>query len=162
MTRGGGGMAWRPPLLHSSSATAAVLPSTRPSSGSRWTTLRPRSTRCAFGATPGLPSMAARVPRSRAASAASHAARIKRLYGITGDEYARMLAEQGGRCFLCGKRSRKRLSVDHDHKTKRVRGLLCSRCNRHLGTFEWHVDVLRRLISYAEAIIADRQRAGVE
>lgn len=92
------------------------------------------------------------------ASAAGHAARIRRLYGITGDDYARMLAEQDGKCFLCGKRSRrKRLSVDHDHETKRVRGLLCQRCNRALGVFEWSTDVLARLIEYSQRIIADRR-----
>ena len=79
-------------------------------------------------------------------------------YGLTTDQYDQMWHAQGGACYLWGKKSRRqRLSVDHDHETMRVRGLLCSRCNRHLGTFEWSVDVLRRLIKYAEAIIADRE-----
>ena len=56
--------------------------------------------------------------------------------GVTPDEYARMLAAQDGHCALCPNTPKtRRLSVDHDHKTGAVRGLLCYRCNRALPVY---------------------------
>ena len=53
--------------------------------------------------------------------------------GVTDEDYARLLAAQGGGCAICGNPPKtRRLHVDHDHKTGRVRGLLCHRCNRAL------------------------------
>ena len=61
--------------------------------------------------------------------------------GVTPDEYARMLAAQDGHCALCPNTPKtRRLSVDHDHRTGAVRGLLCYRCNRALPHYlpaEW-------------------------
>lgn len=61
--------------------------------------------------------------------------------GVSPDEYACLLAAQGGHCALCpGKPKTRRLSVDHDHRTGAVRGLLCYRCNRALPAYlpaEW-------------------------
>ena len=57
-------------------------------------------------------------------------------YGITEADYDRMLADHNGICGICGNPpKRQRLHVDHDHKTGRVRGLLCYRCNRALPTY---------------------------
>lgn len=39
-------------------------------------------------------------------------------------------------CEICGKKYQPKLCVDHDHVTKRFRGLLCSQCNRSLGWYE--------------------------
>lgn len=53
-------------------------------------------------------------------------------YGITLEDYDRMLAAQGGACKACGSTSpgrRKHFDVDHDHATGEIRGLLCSPCN---------------------------------
>lgn len=56
---------------------------------------------------------------------------VEKVYGITGDDYDRLLALQGGGCAVCGARPRsKRHAVDHDHKTGAVRGLLCKRHNK--------------------------------
>jgi hypothetical protein len=57
---------------------------------------------------------------------------LQKRYGISLAEYEQLLAEQGGGCKLCGITPEEEgcaLAVDHDHATKRVRGLLCSRCN---------------------------------
>ena len=52
---------------------------------------------------------------------------------VTVGDYDRMLERQGGGCAICGARPKtKRLQLDHDHKTKRLRGLLCFTCNRHI------------------------------
>jgi len=49
------------------------------------------------------------------------------------ETYDRLLAEQGGVCAICGNPPKtRRLSIDHDHKTGAVRGLLCFQCNRAL------------------------------
>jgi hypothetical protein len=59
-----------------------------------------------------------------------------RRYGITLDEYERMVAEQGNICAICGRFSERRLSIDHCHATGRVRALLCKECNFGLGWFK--------------------------
>lgn len=61
-------------------------------------------------------------------------------YGITLGKYNALLAEQGGVCAICKKeessKKKKNLSVDHDHSTGIVRGLLCHQCNSGLGMFK--------------------------
>ena len=59
-------------------------------------------------------------------------------FGITIEQYDKMLAAQDGVCAICAGEcgSGRRLAVDHDHGTGRVRALLCVRCNRQLGLFE--------------------------
>lgn len=69
------------------------------------------------------------------ASAAAHAGRVQRVYGISSEDYAALLKFQGGKCYICHRRPRTlRLAVDHDHATGEVRGLLCANnengCNR--------------------------------
>lgn len=55
---------------------------------------------------------------------------LRTTYGITIEDYDRMLEEQGGKCAVCGKKPRKTsLAVDHNHRTGKVRGLLCFSCN---------------------------------
>jgi len=63
---------------------------------------------------------------------------LKRLYGISAEEYDTFYREQGGVCAVCKQESdasgkNSKLHVDHDHDTKKVRGLLCYRCNIALG-----------------------------
>jgi hypothetical protein len=81
--------------------------------------------------------------------------KIKR-YGITLDEYDRMVEERGGRCDICGQVPEKRLHVDHDHSCcpgrnscgNCIRGLLCSRCSLTLGAFHDDIELLRSAIIY--------------
>ncbi len=66
--------------------------------------------------------------------------KLKSRYGITMEDYERMVLEQEGKCGICetsepGGRG-KRFHVDHDHETGEVRGLLCWICNKHLGIIE--------------------------
>lgn len=59
--------------------------------------------------------------------------RLQREYGITLETYNALLVQQHERCAICGIHQtllKKRLAVDHDHRTNKVRGLLCEVCNR--------------------------------
>lgn len=64
-----------------------------------------------------------------------------RVYGLTEESYASMLAGQNGTCAIChgthtGNRRHKNLSVDHCHVTGVVRGILCDDCNVGLARFK--------------------------
>lgn len=79
----------------------------------------------------------------------SHFSHMMARYGITVRAYSRMNATQGGLCAVCREPClmHSRLSVDHDHKTGYIRGLLCFACNTGLGHFR---DDGARLIRAAE------------
>lgn len=68
--------------------------------------------------------------------------RLRTIYGMTPEQFEQMEAAQHNLCALCQQppkgtsRRTKRLVVDHDHETGKVRGLLCQPCNRALGWFE--------------------------
>lgn len=72
----------------------------------------------------------------------------KRTYGITKKEYDSLCEAQNGRCAICNKISNQKLAVDHDHKTKEVRGLLCVCCNAMLGSSKDSIEILTSAISY--------------
>jgi hypothetical protein len=78
---------------------------------------------------------------------------LNKNYGINHEIYLKMLEEQNGCCKICGiseKETGKRLHVDHNHKTGKVRGLLCTRCNTGIGKFKEDPDIIRRAIEYVE------------
>lgn len=62
-------------------------------------------------------------------------------------DYKNMMASQGGKCAICS-RAPKRLYVDHDHKSGKVRALLCLQCNIGIGHFGENIDMLNRAIEY--------------
>lgn len=71
-------------------------------------------------------------------------------YGITPQQYNQILLSQGGGCAICKGRPKLKeaLPVDHCHTTGRVRGLLCSNCNRGLGCFKDSPALLVAAVSY--------------
>lgn len=77
---------------------------------------------------------------------------LKHRYGITTDDYRELLAKQNDVCAIClrpEKEKRKRyLSIDHCHKTNKVRGLLCDTCNKGLGHFQDSPELLNRAVNY--------------
>lgn len=76
---------------------------------------------------------------------------LRREYGITLAEYDSMLGQQNGVCAICeNPKIGKPMSVDHDHKTGKVRGLLCQGCNAFLGRIGDSVRIARKIISYLE------------
>jgi len=93
----------------------------------------------------------ARDPEAYALAARRIALKVS--YGITPEDYARMFKAQRGRCAICrskdsGQRSKRHLCVDHDHKTGKVRGLLCHRCNRGLGLLNDSLNCLGKATEY--------------
>lgn len=73
--------------------------------------------------------------------------RINSVFGLTLEQFD-MLGEY---CPICNRKGKtKRNPVDHEHKTGRIRGRICSRCNRGLAWFQDNPDLLRRCAEYLE------------
>ena len=74
-------------------------------------------------------------------------------YGITEDVLESMRKEQKNKCAICGKminESTKNFAIDHDHKTGKVRGLLCMNCNIGLGAFVDNKVIMQKAIDYLD------------
>jgi hypothetical protein len=70
-------------------------------------------------------------------------------YGITVEQYQLKLDSQLGKCAICKKEPEsKRLFVDHNHSTNKVRGLLCSNCNFLIGLASESKETLQNSIEY--------------
>jgi len=78
---------------------------------------------------------------------------LKRRYGLTPETWTALLISQAGRCAICDNPMCRKNEphVDHDHDTKKVRGMLCSVCNTAIGQLGDSVDGLRRALAYLEA-----------
>src|SRR5712691_2192430 len=76
--------------------------------------------------------------------------KLKRKYGISLEDYERLLALQNGACAICRRKSDRMLCVDHCHKTGRVRGLLCHKCNAGLGCYDDDPSFMRAAAAYLE------------
>lgn len=71
-----------------------------------------------------------------------------RAYGISPETYYEMLEQQGHKCDICkAKVTRRAMNIDHDHKTGKVRGLLCDGCNLSLGHLE-RKDFVNKALKY--------------
>ena len=76
---------------------------------------------------------------------------LRLYYGLTVASYNNMLRKQHGGCAICGRLpGKKQLAVDHDHKTGKVRALLCSQCNQLLGLAAEDPMILRLAALYIE------------
>lgn len=73
---------------------------------------------------------------------------IKNRYKITEEYYECMLISQRNLCAICW--GNLKLSVDHDHDTNEVRGLLCSNCNVGIGYLDHNICNLNRAIKYLD------------
>jgi hypothetical protein len=74
---------------------------------------------------------------------------LKTTYGISVEQYQAILASSGGVCAICSQKARK-MVLDHNHTTMKVRGILCDTCNRALGMFKDNAPLLRRAAKYVE------------
>lgn len=113
--------------------------------------------------------------RKREMRLANHGRRVTAVYSISPEQYAELLAFQGGVCAICrrakgnpdGQRGKRNLAVDHDHSCcagptscgKCVRGLVCGPCNDVLAHFRDDPDALARGASYL--VTWPSRRAGV-
>lgn len=78
----------------------------------------------------------------------------KSKYGITYDEFRAKCESQGGKCNICNVdleykgKSNKSAVQDHDHKTGKLRGVLCNACNVGLGHLRDNQDILLNAVDY--------------
>ena len=81
----------------------------------------------------------------------ARSSRLFTTYGLTLEDFNKIYTEQKGCCWICGISQLeldKPLSVDHDHLTGKVRGLLCNNHNIALGLFKDNIDLLEKAIEY--------------
>lgn len=75
----------------------------------------------------------------------------KMTYGISLNDYEEILQAQRNQCAICGvalKSTGTHTHLDHDHHTGRIRGVLCTNCNRGLGHFKDNLSILEKAIEY--------------
>jgi len=86
--------------------------------------------------------------------------KLRHLWGITLEEYNAKVVQQGGVCAICKRPESRvhpksgsvhRLSVDHDHLTGKLRGLLCGTCNRALGLLNDDIEFVHGMVDYLQA-----------
>ena len=92
---------------------------------------------------------------------ASRKHNLKYRYGITEEDYEKLLVQQKYSCKICGQKPDKcqtqpdkPLYVDHCHQTKAIRGLLCHKCNIALGHMNDNPEQLERAAAYLRNIAA--------
>jgi hypothetical protein len=82
---------------------------------------------------------------------------LKKKYNLSLTQYNKMLEEQNGVCAICGNKETvkdkrtnviRKLSVDHNHTTGKIRDLLCDSCNNLLGQIKENINICYLLIDY--------------
>lgn len=76
---------------------------------------------------------------------------LKTQYNLSIDDYTKMLEKQNFKCYGCKitvSELGKNLVIDHNHKTGKIRGLLCQHCNLLLGNAKDNIEILQNLIEY--------------
>lgn len=84
---------------------------------------------------------------------------LLKMHKITLEEYNTLLKKQNGVCAICGNPEYvtmadgkpRNLAVDHNHETGKIRGLLCTNCNKGLGHFKDNIEKLKIAINYLES-----------
>jgi hypothetical protein len=77
--------------------------------------------------------------------------KLRARYGVTAAQVDQMIKDQGGLCAICGdllELEKHTAHQDHNHKTNKPRGILCSSCNQGLGNFKDDIDRLEAAIKY--------------
>lgn len=73
-------------------------------------------------------------------------------YRLTLQDHEKLLKRSNDRCEICGSKTstkgKSRLSIDHDHDTGKVRGLLCNSCNLGIGHLRHNSNLLLKAIEY--------------
>jgi hypothetical protein len=76
---------------------------------------------------------------------------LRKKYGLTMDDYEWLLTVNNGGCHFCGGIQQATLVVDHDHLNRRIRGLLCYRCNAALNKIFDDPILIENAIRYANS-----------
>ena len=74
----------------------------------------------------------------------------KSKYGISPQDYLKMLQSQNGACAICGDVKTKYV-IDHNHKTGKVRGILCHACNVGIGNLKDNSELLKKAAGYIKS-----------
>lgn len=100
----------------------------------------------------------------KARKAAAHEKYVQSTYGLLEGEYDRLYRLQSGVCAICKRATgaTRKLSVDHDHATGAVRGLLCRPCNDMLGHARDSDMFFYRAANYLQSTPYARMKAGYE
>lgn len=104
-------------------------------------------------------------PRAKAmkkaweSSRSGMASTLWRYYKISIEDFEKKLKAQKGACAICRKKNKgkKRLAIDHDHATERIRGLLCRNCNLMLGYAKDSALILKTAIEYLKKYRLDNK-----
>jgi hypothetical protein len=77
---------------------------------------------------------------------------FKRRYGITHKQVMELIKGASNKCQICGAEFslNNKPHIDHDHKSNRIRGVLCRKCNSGIGLFDDKIDLLKRAIGYLQ------------
>lgn len=110
------------------------------SPAARWTSLNP--------------SKAKEAAKRHRESGKARAHRLRTRNGIDPLEYDRLFFQQQGKCAICGTEkpggNSPHFHIDHNHESGKIRGLLCTNCNRGIGYFSDNIRRMRRAIEYLE------------
>lgn len=89
--------------------------------------------------------------------------RLKSVFGVSKEQYELMLKKQNNICAIClspetmkskiGRKRHEFLCVDHCHESRKIRGLLCRKCNGALGGFNDSIELLKAAIDYLKIFI---------
>lgn len=84
-------------------------------------------------------------------------ANVRHKFGLSAEQYNKMIVDQNNLCFICKKPETKTykgkpyaLAVDHCHTTGKIRKLLCHNCNVTLGRVEDNTEILENMIKYLQ------------
>jgi hypothetical protein len=77
---------------------------------------------------------------------------LEKKYGLTTDQKRKLCEDSNWECKICHKKveTLRKAHIDHDHKTGKIRGILCSKCNLGLGMFDDSINYLKSAIIYLE------------
>ena len=75
---------------------------------------------------------------------------IKHRFGLTVNQYKKLFVVQKNKCGICDSELGKRANIDHDHKTQKIRGMLCSTCNASLGLLKEDIEIIKKAINWVK------------
>lgn len=79
--------------------------------------------------------------------------RLKGCYKLSSLDYENLMYSQDNRCAICGEywkpdKQSRRLSIDHNHETGKIRGLLCRNCNTGIGMLKDNIQTIQNALDY--------------